>query len=45
MDRFFLCQEGVKRVLPVNTSGPHIVGQMVRSPELVDVGVSRILRS
>ena len=33
MDSFFLSQEGVKRVLPVNTSGPHIVDQTVRSPE------------
>src|SRR5215210_3023250 len=40
-----LSQEGVKRALAVNTSGPHIVGQMVRSPELVDIGVSRVLRS
>ena len=32
MDSFILSQEGVKRALPVNTSGPHIVGQTVSSP-------------
>jgi hypothetical protein len=29
----------------VNKSGPHIAGQIVRSPEFVDVGVSRVLGS